>query len=62
MTYNKHSIFHIEINQNYQIKFTIIDDDNKHHVIKINENQEEDFITPTLSFNMNDIILNNQIK
>ena len=60
MTYNKHSIFHIEINKNYQIKFTIIDDDNKHHVIKINEDQEEDFITPTLSLNMNDIILNNQ--
>ena len=61
MTYNKHSIFHIEINQNYQIKFTIIDDDdNTHHVIKINEDQEEDFITPTLSFNMNDINLNNQ--
>ena len=61
MTQNNHCSLSLNINQHNQIKCSIIDSQNKEHIIKLNDDQHE-YIPITISFDMNEIIIGQENK
>ena len=57
MTEDKHTILHIEINNQYQMKCSVIDSDYKKHNIKIHEKQQDEYSPISITFEMNKIII-----
>ena len=51
-----HSTLTINISQNYQLQCIVIDENNNNHIIKLN-NQNDDYLPITISFDMNEIII-----
>ena len=57
MTEDKHTILHIEINNQYQMKCSVIDSDYNKHNIKIHEKQQDEYSPISITFEMNKIII-----
>ena len=60
MTQNNHCTLLIDINKHNNIKYSIIDSENKEQQIKINENQQEEYSPISIAFDMNEIIISEQ--
>ena len=52
--------FFIKINEEYKIQCLIIDEQKKEQIILLDDKQQEEFIPITISFQMNEIIINQQ--
>ena len=57
---NKYRTLLIDINKHNNIKCSIIDLENKEQQIKINENQQDEYLPICIAFDMNVIIINEQ--
>ena len=62
MTETKHCSFLININKENKIKCLIINDQNQEILITIDNNQKEEYLPITISFNMNEILIGHQTQ
>ena len=56
MTQNNHCSLILSINKENKIKITILNDQNKEEIIKLNSNQQDDYLPILITFDMNEII------
>ena len=57
MTQNNHCSLCITISEEYKLQVKIIDEQDKDHLIKLNKQQQEEYLPISISFNMNEIIV-----
>ena len=57
MTQNNHCSLCITITEEYKLQVKVIDEQDKDHLIKLNHQQQEEYLPMTISFNMNEIIV-----
>ena len=60
MTQNNHCTLILSINTSNKIKITILNDQNQEQIIKLNENQQDNYLPISIQFDMNEIIFGNQ--
>ena len=57
MTQNNHCSLCITITEEYKLQVKVIDEQDKDHLIKLNDQQQEEYLPISIAFDMNEIIV-----